>query len=162
MIKIVYLISVCILISSCDLICGDNDRQRSGFDLLTDRQTLWQENNIKDYVITYDVTCFCANEVKEVTVTNGTISNVVIKDHNGGILRQIPESEFAEYYTVTDLFNLIEDLNKTVDILKIQFDPTLGYPTTIEVDPHAERCDCTGCSSVVDDEYTYNISISTN
>ena len=159
--RIIFLFS-CFLFGACDIIddCIGSNKERSGLTQLSERQTQWQGNQINDYLLVYSVLCFCAVEQKEVTVTNGEISRVVIKNESGEFLREIPENEFADYYTVNSFYELIMEIDKTADKFSVEYDSSLGYPTTIDVDPYAQRCDCSGsCSEAVDDEYSYQISV---
>jgi len=150
-----------LLLSACVLDCGESGDERSGLDQLPDRQSQWQGNQLLNYQINYEMLCFCSLELTEVTVTNGAISKVVVRDHDGAILREALESEFSQYYAIDGFFDLISLKDNSADKLRVEYDASLGYPTFIEVDPHAQRCDCGGsCSDVADDEYAYKISVS--
>ena len=149
------------LLNGCAFDCGGTDRERSGVDQLSERSAQWQANKLQNYQLSYSLKCFCMVDTKEITVSNGAIVKVLIKSNTGTLVREVPESEFASYYTVTGLFNLIADKDKTVDRLTVEYDASLGYPTKIDVDPVSQRCDCKGtCSSAADDEFTYVVSVS--
>jgi len=159
--KTIILCILMLLLNACD-VCNDTT-ERSGIDQLNDRHQQWTTNSIDSYVLRYKVYCFCPIELTEITVTNGEISQIVFKNDIGEVTKTIPSDEYDQYHTVSGLFALIEDIDSSADKLLVEYDATLGFPTIIDVDPHASRCSCDGsCSDVSDDEYKYEISLVVN
>lgn len=150
-----------ILLNSCILDCGDNGKLRKGTEELQTRQNRWESLQISSYTLIYN--SFANNTTySQVSVIDGEITAVEIYSADGEFLNSISQSEFSSYYRVTDFFSLIENLDTYVDSLEITYDKTLGYPTTISVDPASEHCDCYGsCTDTIDDEYGYSIQLST-
>ncbi|MDX1811328.1 MAG: DUF6174 domain-containing protein [Gammaproteobacteria bacterium] len=161
---LLFAIGLCLLSSSCSIFdCSENDKERVGIDQLAERKTQWQGNQLSNYVLTYKQSCFCAAEINEVTITNGEVTAVVIKNSDGEPVRNVPADEFQNYYTVEKFFDFILEKNKSVDVLKVEYDSALGYPSYFFVDPHSHHCDCMGqCSDTIDDEYSYTISVTVN
>ncbi|MGH7616815.1 MAG: DUF6174 domain-containing protein, partial [Gemmatimonadaceae bacterium] len=88
--------------------------------------------------------CFCA--------VNGPLSVLVVADS----LRQVTLQSTGEVInapwtpTIKDLFDIIDqEIARPASQLEVTYDPALGYPTQIIVDPIA---------NAVDDEFTYTVS----
>lgn len=161
-IKILCLI-LSVFLSSCGHSCDDSNNERSGLNQFSDRMLQWQGNQIVSYKLTYYIECLCINNTNEITVNNNEITKIEILTREGDLVREIPSEEYSEYYTINTFFEEIKKLNEVVDVLKVEYNSSLGYPTVIDVDPYSTRCDCNGrCSETVDDEYTYNIDIVIN
>ncbi len=157
------LVTLCVfvlLLSACALDCGGDNKKRTGMDQWQERQDQWQGNAIRNYLLIYTQSCFCEPQTNEVTVSNGAIARVIVKDFQGNVIREAADTEFSQYRTIDGFFALLRDIDKTADELSVIYDAALGYPKQIDVDPYATRCDCRGqCSGVVDDEYGYRLSV---
>jgi len=145
--------------------CGSNGTntyatQREGVEQLAQQEIQWRSNQISSYILKYYTLCFCSIDYKQVTVVDDEIVKVEIISHEGELLEEVLPQEYAQYYTIDDFFNKIQELDREVDVLSVAYDGNLSYPNMIQVDPYREHCDANGnCSGVVDDEYTYYIEL---
>lgn len=140
--------------------CPNSGDARVGVDNLDEQITQWQEGQIKNYVLTYEKSCFCPSNHIEVTVVDGVIAGVIINKGLAGSEQVVSEAEYAQYYIVGDFFDLITEYDDEVDRLEVQYDASLGYPSTIWVDPHADRNNGDGtCTLAIDDEFSYTIEV---
>jgi len=161
-IQIIVILSLFFL-TSCNIEedCNQTYIQRDGVYELTTKEAFWRESQISDYILEYDAKCFCGVVPTKVTVVDNQISKVEIQPWGETSYQEVSQDQYSNYHTVDNFFNIIKELNKTVDILNIEYDTKLGYPTKIEIDHHTMRCDCDGiCSDAIDDEITYYLEVS--
>jgi hypothetical protein len=122
----------------------------SGPDLRNELETnrnRWQSVGFADYTYRVDRACFCGFAgLAEIEVRNSVIV-AVTQVHDGSAV----EPEFFQFYdTVEDLFDLIEDaIAREPQVLNVEYDAQLGYPTSIELDY---------AFNVADDELTVTVS----
>ena len=158
--KIWRLISITFLFASMLFACAFPWRQRSGLDKLDSAMERWSQAGLTDNLLVYSLSCFCPQTEVVITVEDSQVAAVVVYE---GLDQpdpvSVPEDEFAEYRTVPDFFDLIVELDKSVDTLSVAFDQVYGYPTLIDVDPRGERCVLGCCSIVFDDEYSYHLRL---
>jgi len=103
------------------------------------RRATWQARHITSYRIRVAVGCFCPwpHEPRVLEVRGGKA--VALLDSIG---RQAgPLHEPWASYTVEGLFDYVEQNVQRVDVLAVQYDACLGYPTSIRGDAKVGRVD---------------------
>ncbi len=88
--------------------------------------------------------CFCPQEVTQITQigVNGAVIDSLSYVESG---EQVPVSAVKRYYSVEEMFALIEQELGRADYMEVDFDAETGFPTFIGIDPS----DC-----VADEEYS--------
>jgi hypothetical protein len=101
----------------------------------------WREKNISNYRYTLRVSCFCTPEVRQpviVEVRNGKVASIV----SASTRKPVNPEFFKEYDSVPKVFNLVRDgIAKDAYRLSVTFNPTLGYPTNVNIDYSAQMAD---------------------
>lgn len=158
------LVSVLLLFSQVACDCGNSGKEQSGINQLPDRLVQWQGNQLSNYTIEYRESCFCPDRVSvEITVAENVITGIVEKDRNGEVVNTVAPIDYANYFTIEGFFEFISVQKDLVDKIAVEYDSALGYPAVINIDPQASSCSCGGgCSDVIDDEYSYAISVVIN
>ncbi len=73
-----------------------------------------------------------------VTVENGSPASIVYVADG----QPATNTAFQRADTIDELFQIIHQaIDDGVDRLNVQYDPTYGYPTTINIDPRADAVD---------------------
>lgn len=127
--------------------CSDDISGPDLRDELEANRNRWQSVGFTNYTYRVDRACFCGfGGLAEIEVRNGVI--VAVTQVNDGAA---VEPEFLEFYdTVEDLFDLIEAaIAREPQVLNVEYDDQLGYPTSIELDY---------AFNVADDELTVTVS----
>lgn len=108
-------------------------------------QAQWTAAGITSYTMDQERLCFCASGAKaRITVVNGVITAATYTATGDFV----PAGVRSQYHTIPELFALMRSAYAaTPDVIGIQWDPTLGYPLQLNVDPK---------KSIADDEYTIN------
>ncbi len=113
---------------------------------LKENRQLWRSQQIENYQYIYQQRCFCplpSNEPLKVSVKNDKITQVVNLNNNQVI------TDLTLPKTIEELFNIIKDaIQRNADEILITYDPTLGYPTRVEIDYQ---------KILADDEITYTV-----
>ena len=98
---------------------------------LANARAQWSERPFPDY--TFDVRhgCFCPPEQVgpvRITVRQGSIETVTLLDTGGAV-------DPAQWFTIEELFDRIplSAKNEGVADVKAEYDPTLGFPSSVEV-----------------------------
>lgn len=119
--------------------------------LLKENEEKWTEQSKlfdRDYTYTIQISCFCPTDITSpvtVMVLNGETYSVVYQ----GDGQPATDIVFDAVNTIEDLFTIIRDaINKKVDKLTVEYDPILGYPKTISIDP---------METAVDEERAYTV-----
>lgn len=88
--------------------------------------------------------CFCPEEVTQITQigVSGTVIDSLTYVQSG---EQVPVSAVKRYYSVEEMFALIEQELDRADYMEVDFDAQTGFPTFIGIDP----IDC-----AADEEYS--------
>ncbi len=126
-------------VSGCRDIAGPGDRS----ELEANRQK-WAQHGYTSYAFTLRMDCFCA--------INGPVTVLVVADSALQVtLQSTGEVLNAPWIpTIKKLFDYIDqDIARHAAVLRVRYDPTLGYPIEIVSDPVA---------NAVDDEVTYTVS----
>lgn len=109
---------------------------------LNDARARWERAEIRNYDFTLSLSCFCEGGGYAVSVRDRDI--VTAEPLNG------QSSGMQAELAVEDLFDvIINALAEDVDVLEVEYDGGLGYPTLISIDYFTDA---------VDDEITYTIS----
>lgn len=96
-----------------------------------DQRALWRELGIVSYEIDLAISCFCPTpHLVTVAVENDVI--VGVTDLETG--DQLDASQFARFYTVEQLFNLIERAEREADQFEVEYHGELHHPTSIDID----------------------------
>lgn len=119
---------------------GDTDSFQR--DKLSAARTLWDSKNVSSYSYVLELQCFCAPASQLspvlVTVQNGAVVSLQYWDEDPADRTPAPASVFGAYDTVEDLFYFIADaISRDADVLQVGYDPTYGFPNTVNVDYEA-------------------------
>jgi len=102
---------------------------------LNQNEQKWASQKIRDYSYTLRIGCFCPPEITSpvlVEVRGGTTKSVSYVSDG----RQATNELFRKADTIEELFSVIrESIDQKVDKLTVEYDPSLGYPTEISIDP---------------------------
>jgi hypothetical protein len=104
----------------------------------------WHAAGIDSYTVTVDRMCFCP-EVGPLTVTVAGDEVVSVRRRGEEIALDDPALE-SWPLTVEDLFDEVDDAERTADDVVVSYDTELGYPTRIAIDRW---------KNAVDDEVTF-------
>jgi hypothetical protein len=123
-------------VAGCSLIGLAGERGR-----MEESRERWQQQGITTYEMKQDNLCSCPKEVRGpalITVRDGVVvSRVLIEDE-----LPVPPSAEASFGTVDDLFSRIEQaLDQDFDLVMADYDPQLGYPRRIFLDPDDDAAD---------------------
>ena len=104
---------------------------------LEENRAKWQAAGISSYEYRYRKVCECHPETPAdtiVTVAGGDI--VAVSYDREDYLEPIPvPAEKHDWFrTVEDLFVLVERALDSAEVIRVSYDPELGYPTRIFVD----------------------------
>lgn len=120
-----------VLALACSSALLDPSEQRE----LRSAEARWAEYGLTDYSFAYRHDCFCADGGRrvQITVRSGLATDVTPADAGGPLAAQAPSG----WPTVDTLFARLDALvgNKSREDWEFdaQYDPTLGYPTTIRL-----------------------------
>jgi hypothetical protein len=125
--------------------CGDPGDER--LERLSAARTTWVSSAPVDYAFRYRRSCFCPFvERVRVSVSSGFVTEVFDLD----AALPLPEERWPEFPTIDALFAELEELVREDPFrLEVEYDPTLGYPSFVDVDIE-ER--------VVDEEFSYTVT----
>lgn len=113
------------------------------------QQARWRDRELTDYQFTLQIRVFApppANQPLRVTVRHEKVVKIVSLNDNC----ELPLDIKPEVLTIDQLFATADRaIQQEVDRLAVTYDPDLGYPVQIEIDPLSIRAD---------DEVTYFVS----
>lgn len=97
----------------------------------------WQRAGVADYEYGYNKFCECHGDSPPetlVTVTAGRVTNV--RHRRAGFDREVPAAakNLQFYWTVPELFDLLEAALEREATVRFRVDATLGYPTSVYID----------------------------
>ena len=108
----------------------------------------WLTQHIVNYAYTFENGCFCSEEVTQpvrIEVRNGVRAS--IRSVTGG--QPVNEEYFAPYDTIPKLFDMIQAaIAKKPAQIVVRYDPKIGFPTDIFIDPD---------KSIADEETRLNV-----
>jgi hypothetical protein len=115
--------------------------------LLAEARARWQAQAGDSYTFELSRGCFCVlgGRQMRVTVKGGVVTWAEDLDSGAAV-----EQDLLSYLqTIPDLFDLIQDaLDRKVASFWVEYDPTYGYPTLIQIDYSA---------TATDDEIAYTV-----
>ena len=97
----------------------------------------WAAAGTAAYEYGYHKYCECHGDTPPetlVTVTADTVTNVRHRPANSDRVVPAAERNFPYYWTIDDLFDLIESATARDATVRVRFDPALGYPTSVFID----------------------------
>lgn len=135
------LLGVLLLVGACTDPTGPEEAR------LTAAQRRWESTRpaSNSYTMQQRVVCFCVTGATpfQVTVTSGTVARAVNLTNGESMAPTL----LSIFRTVDELFaEAREGLKREGVVKSLAFDATLGYPTTLSLDP---------LPNAVDDEVTY-------
>ncbi len=98
-------------------------------------QSRWRNANVSHYRYSLRVGCFCAFTQRmplTIEVANGVIRSMSYSDGTPVPAGQAPI--FARYSTIDALFDYTAEALRQADEIKIQYDPTYGFPANVQID----------------------------
>lgn len=127
--------------------CGDDGLTSPGSDELARAVGQWNRGGLDrtTYLMRQQRQCFCIDGavVYQLTVTQNVITDAV----NVATGAHLAAAERSRLRTVSQLFDEVRAGLVSTNVLRsVTYDPTLGYPTRLSLDP---------VPSAVDDEVTY-------
>ena len=129
------LLTLAFALGACQSLTGPGDREQ-----LSQARARWREKGSGDYSFEINRGCFCvlAGRRVAVTVQGGAVVSAEYLDSN----QPVEATLLAYVPTVPDLFDLIDDaINRNAVSFVASYDPTYGYPTSIEIDYSATTAD---------------------
>ncbi len=117
---------VALLLSGCGLL--PNSQLAAGRDR-------WQKAGISHYRYNLTVGCFCAFSQRTpltIEVANGVVQSMTYKDGTPVPADQV--SLFTDYSTIDALFRYTGEALRQADEIKVQYDPTYGFPSSVQID----------------------------
>ena len=128
------------------LACGGDGIGGPEATQLARAERLWNRSGVgaRSYTMQQRRVCFCldGDMFFEITVSGGTISRVV----HASTGEPLPASFHARFRTVEALFAEIQAATGRGVLTGVEYDPTLGYPARVSLDP---------IPAAADDEVTY-------
>lgn len=108
---------------------------------LQQNQQSWAAQKIAKYRYTLQISCFCLPEVTQpvvIEVRNGKRTSITAAQ--SGL--PVDAKYFKKYDTIPKLFNVIKTaIQDKADNISVTYNPTLGYPTSISIDPEQLAAD---------------------
>ncbi len=121
-------------------------------DELEAQRQVWAERGGSDYRVTVQRQCFCPDtDPVEVTVTGGEVVQAIRSPLPGGTgsAEPLDAADYEDWFTVDGLFAVVEAALEQADDVAVRYDPTLGHPTSIEID---------WIGAAIDDEVSYRVT----
>ena len=109
----------------------------SGGTTFQQNQEKWDGQNIDHYRFTVAVSCFCPFANVEVTyeVLNGQVVNQSVQSSPDNPVDEAQVSDFYQpYNTIEKVFDYVGRAVNEADETAIEYNPTYGFPTSIEID----------------------------
>lgn len=108
----------------------------------------WSRTGVVSYRFTITRDCFCTPEMSGPVVIEVRAGEVISRTYEGG---SAVDPQFADLFvTIPGLFGIVEDaILSQAAALSVRYDPELGYPRSIAIDPVA---------GVADDEVSYRVT----
>jgi hypothetical protein len=110
---------------------------------------LWQEQDINHYRFQLSILCFCpyAGQMPlTIEVSDGQAISIETADGSEPGPNMLFYSQVA---TIDDLFDTLAKALDEADEVKVAYDPTYGFPQTIDIDNIKEA---------IDDEISYEVT----
>ena len=144
MYRLIMLLALCLLLSSCGLIKFSRLQRE-----LNQQRSFWEGQALESYRYTYRWHCFCPPELTDavsIVVKDGAIATLTYLDSGTLVNPEVAD----QFYTIDGLFDFLQNaINRRAADLSVSWDNGLGYPKTAAIDYllHA-----------VDDETSFTVS----
>jgi hypothetical protein len=117
--------------------CG-NAAQRE----LDSAQHLWSSGRPTAYETVVRRSCFCGDvDPYRVQVLGADVVSAVRLSADG-VETTVAPADYRTWFTVEGLFAAVQQaIDASVDHLEARYDPQLGHPLSITIDPHANASD---------------------
>ncbi|MFQ6007672.1 MAG: DUF6174 domain-containing protein [Candidatus Zixiibacteriota bacterium] len=123
--------SIILLLSLIILSCSDPIER--GNPVSSEHEVLWPVSPVQNYIIDQRRACFCPPPwgfVRLTVINNKIVAGVDLENDT-----PLTEEELQRYRTIDELFKLVEKAKRRpAAVLKVDYDPTFGYPCYIYVD----------------------------
>jgi hypothetical protein len=123
------------LVGSCSVEAGLGPREALR---LNRAERLWLSQHLPDYDYEYQIGCFCRFVGGVYVQVRGGVVMAATRAADGEALSP---DELDEVPSVLELFAIARQALEEADEVEIEYDPTLGYPTLIDIDWHDEAID---------------------
>jgi uncharacterized protein DUF6174 len=103
-------------------------------ELARNRET-WQVANVRDYRFELSVVCFCGFTQKmplAIEVRGGQVVSMTYND--GTPVEEQERALFQRYETIDALFDYTAGAMSDADEIHVGYDPTYGYPASLQID----------------------------
>jgi len=129
------------------LLVGCHDAAQSNLDSAQHR---WATARPTAYETVVRRSCFCPDiDPYRVQVSGAEVTSAV-RLSSDGIETDVAPADYQPWFTVEGLFSAVQQaIDEGVDRLDASYDPQLGHPVRIVIDPHA---------NAYDDETTYEVA----
>jgi len=108
-----------------------------GDELLDASRARWAAANISDYELRYQKVCECHRDAPSdtiITVNGGEIVDVRYDRQDYLNEVPVPPEKYDWFRTVDDLFSLVAGALDREAVVRVSYEPDLGYPTRIYID----------------------------
>lgn len=119
------------------LLASAQSAQSAAIDDLRQAEAAWQGAAIADYEYGYNKYCDCHRENPPetlVTVSANAVVNVRHRPQDSDRIVPAEPRNFPLYWTIDDLFVLVESALSRDAVVRADYDRALGYPTSIYID----------------------------
>ncbi len=102
---------------------------------LSRARSRWRSAHISHYSYKLSVGCFCAFTERmplTVEVQDGRVISMSYRD--GSAVSSQDQQIFADYQTIDALFDFTSQSIHKADNIKVQYDPTYGFPSSVQID----------------------------
>ena len=127
----------------------DRSQMRAQFE---QNRKLWNEQALSSYQYVFNWSCFCLPEYTEpvnIKVESGEWTDIsLVRDG-----APVNEKDWERYKTIEELFDIIDEaFHQDAKEISVEYDPDLGYPTSVFID-YDER--------IADEERGFNVTLET-
>ncbi|SRR5258706_5228596 len=126
--KKIILIALVFVLAACSM----------GGSEFSQNQKKWNDANITHYRFELNISCFCAFRDQmplKVEVRKGEIVSITTSSGSVVANTDVSYENFSRYATIDKLFTELQaDLGGKADEVTVTYDPTYGFPSTINID----------------------------
>lgn len=111
-------------------------------DVLAEHRELWRNAALESYEYRYLKFCECTPETPpetRVSVRDGTVVDVRHQPHGYERLIGADPRDFQWYWTIEQLFELVDSGLERGAEVRVEYDAALGFPTRLYIDRDADR-----------------------
>jgi hypothetical protein len=115
-------------------------------------KAMWEKSAITNYTYRLEILCFCFFEHGlpiTVTVVNGATTSMTWADGTAVTNPDLSFPIFTDASTIDRMFARLQQSRQTSYVTQAVFDGTLGYPTSVSINPVA---------NIADEEVGYKVS----